>query len=156
MRLFIARNIGTNTDITVPIEPYVNMETGETETEVTKYDPKRPDCELVGECKTTMVNWHNAERWVVVTSDNVAPAGTYDVGDPSDPVFMASEPSTPERITLETELGLANGALSGWTWQMIFDDALSHTDAWRALFVNTGPDADIWPYRGVWLKGGSQ
>ena len=145
MRLFVARNIGTNTWITEPIDPPYTGAEGELVTERSYYDAKQPDCALVGECKTTMVNWHNAERWVVVTSDNVAPAGVYDVGDPSDPVFMASEPSNPEKRALEQELGLSNGALNGWTWQMIFDDALSHTTAWHALF-NDGSD--------VWLKGG--
>ncbi len=136
MRLFIARNIGTNTWVTEPITPYINMETGETETTTQRYDAKRPDCVLVGECHTTLVTWRNQERWIVVTFDDVAPAGTYDVGDPSDPVFLASQPSTPERLALETELGLATGDLDGWSWQQIIDDALAHTAIYRAVFTN--------------------
>lgn len=142
MRAFIARNIGTNTWVTEPIDPYVSIDTGETIDTRTFYDAKRPDCVLVGECKTTLVSWKNAERWVCVTSANVAPAGTYDVGDPSAPAFMDSLPSNPERNAIASFLGVASQELSGVTWRQLMADALAHTAAWRALFSD-GQSVDL-------------
>ena len=134
MRAFVARSVGTNTWITVSTDPYVNVETGTTETTAMVYDAKRPDCVLVGECKMTLVNWRNGERWIVVTDQNVAPANTYDIGDPSSQAFLDTRITNPQRNAVATFLGVPNATFNNYTWRMIFAEALAHTAAWRALF----------------------
>lgn len=143
MRIFVARSIGTDTWVLDDITPYVSLE-GDTISTTWRWDGKRPDCVLVGECQTALVAWHNADRWVVVTDQNVAPDGTFDVGDPTDDVFLDSTLSRPESNAVEAAVEAPRNTYRDATWRAVLDDALQ-VPRWRALFtdgtsVTLGPD----------------
>ena len=67
------------------------------------------------------------DRHIVMARDMTsAPAGAYDVGDPYDAVWMASEPPPPTRRAIADALGVGRRDVDGMTVHQVLSEWLAH------------------------------
>ena len=113
MRAYACGEIGTNTYITVPLDPpveipeedWVDPEVPEFQTEVVVYDAKRPDAEPSDWAGFPVVNRNpNNPQWFVFDFDATgAVAGTFDLGDPEAPGWEDTQLTNPEKNFLQQQ-----------------------------------------------------
>jgi hypothetical protein len=98
--------IGTNTFVTVPLDPPFNVDpdTGLEQTEVTLWDGVRPEFGPVNGCSVPVEGRNPTQPlWVVIDfTASEAPATTFDLGDPSDPDWLTQRLKNPEKNFLRS------------------------------------------------------
>ncbi len=120
MRMFITGSTGTG-GVLGPIAldpPYpTDPDTGLPSTFAYRPDPIRPDVAIAGPYTCAPLNGRgNRLHFLVIARDLVAaPAGTYDLGDPTSPADMARVISKPEERTLETTFDAARNTFRDMT-----------------------------------------
>jgi len=100
MRAWACGEVGTDTLVTVPVDPYINIETGETVDTVDVWDWRRPEHDTTTAGVKFPIEGRNPTQplWFVVDhTATVAPAGAFDLGDPSDPAWQSTALTNPEK-----------------------------------------------------------
>ncbi len=101
MRAWATGEVGTDTLLTVPLDPPypVDPETLIEQTTVDVWDWKRPEHDTSSGCKFPVESRNPQNpQWVVIDFDaTAAPAGTFDLGDPSDPDWQTTALTAPEK-----------------------------------------------------------
>jgi len=101
MRAWISRQTGTNTWITVPLDPpySVDPDTGVEQTSMEVWDGFRPEFPPTSGASIPTVGRNPTQPlWVVIDfTITVAPVGAFDLGDPSDPDWQVTALTNPEK-----------------------------------------------------------
>ena len=100
MRAYVCGETGTDTWLTVPLDPPVfNPDTGVDQTTVYVWDGLRPEYPPTAGCSIKVAGRNpTQELWLVIDWEATsAPAGTFDLGDPSSPTWQSTSLTNPEK-----------------------------------------------------------